>query len=146
MPAADNLPLLPILITDPVLGESVVVGTEEYKVLHVKLSGVGPPPAVPPTVIACPFQGPTTDRSGTITAANTSQEVMAANAARKYLSIQNVSDKSLWFNFTVDAVLDQPSHELKPGDAFVMEGSFVSTEKITIISGFMGRAFTAKEG
>jgi hypothetical protein len=94
-----------------------------------------------------PSQGTLTNRSGTITAGDTAQTLMAANADRKYLLIQNISDTVMWFNFTTTAVKDSPSFMLGAnGGTFVMEGSYVSTEAISIICVTTGKKFTAKEG
>jgi hypothetical protein len=89
--------------------------------------------------------GTVTDRSGTITSGGTAQSLMGANVTRKYLLIQNTGDKNLWFNFTTTAVQDQPSCKLPPNAAFVLEGSFISTEAISIIGPTTGKSFTAKE-
>lgn len=97
------------------------------------------------TVTAISSKGSVTDRSGTITLGGTAQTLMAANATRKYLLIENVSNKNLWFNFTTTAVQDQPSCLLLPNAAFVMEGAFVSTEAISVIGATTGKSFTAKE-
>jgi len=101
-------------------------------------------PAVP--VQSSPVQGTLTDGSGTITTANTSQQVFAANPNRRYLLLQNISSADLWFNFTTAATTAQPSLQLPSGASFVMEGSFVSTEAVNIIGGTAGQAFVAKQG
>lgn len=92
-----------------------------------------------------PYKGTVTNRSGTITTGGTSQQIMAANASRRYLMIQNVSDTVMWCNFTTAAVLDQPSFQLVPGATFLMEASSVSTEAIQCIGSVTGKSFTAKE-
>jgi hypothetical protein len=89
--------------------------------------------------------GTLTDGSGTVTAGGTAQTVFAANAARRYLLIQNNSTSALWVNFTATAVAGQPSLQLAAGQAFVMENGTVSTEAISIIGATTGQAFTAKE-
>jgi len=101
-------------------------------------------PAVP--VQSSPVQGTLTDGSGTITTANTSQQVFAANPNRRYLLLQNISSATLWFNFTTAATTAQPSLQLTSGASFVMESSFVSTEVVNIIGGTAGQAFVAKQG
>lgn len=87
-----------------------------------------------------------TDRSGTITAGGTAQTLASANTSRKYLLIQNVSAGDLWINFTTAAIAGQPSFKLASGDSFVQEGTFVSTEAISIFGATSGQAFSAKEG
>lgn len=99
-------------------------------------------------VVRIPRRGTLTNRSGTITTGNTSQQLAAANTARRYLFVYNppTATESLWINFTSDAVKDQPSIELVAGASFVMEGMYVSTEKVTIIAATTGHKFVAKEG
>lgn len=86
------------------------------------------------------------DHSGTIAAGGVSQLMMAANAARKGLLIQNdpLSAELLYIDFTVAAVLSQPSVALAPGESF-QPFNFVSTEAINVIAATLGHAFTAKE-
>lgn len=90
--------------------------------------------------------GTLTNRSGTAT--STTAQVMAANSTRKYIFFQNPNTSgNFWINFTTTAVAASPSIKLAPGDVFVMEGNFVSTEAINIIrEGGSDLAYTAKEG
>lgn len=91
-------------------------------------------------------RGSFTDRSGTITAGDTSQQVMAANASRKYLLFENVSDVDMWVNFGVAAVKNQPSILVKAnGGTFTFESNFVPTQALHVICVTTGKAFTAKE-
>jgi hypothetical protein len=85
------------------------------------------------------------DHSGTIAVGNTAQILMAANTARRYLLIENVSAGDLWFNFTTTAVIGQPSLKLPSGASFVMEDSPISTEAISIIGATGGQTFVSKE-
>lgn len=91
--------------------------------------------------------GTLTNRSGTITAGGTAQQVMAANSSRKYLLFQNVSDTAMWIDFGATAVADSPS-VLVPasGGAVVQEGTFVSTQSVSVFCATTGKKFTAKEG
>lgn len=89
-------------------------------------------------------QGALTDRSGTAT--GTSSQVMATNAARKYLFIQNTGNITIWINFTTAATTSPPSIRLSGGDTFTMEGNFISTEPLNVISSGASVSFTAKEG
>ncbi len=89
--------------------------------------------------------GTLTDRSGTAT--NTSAQIMAANASRKYLFIQNLGNAPIYINFTSAATVGSGSLELAQFASFVMDSSFVSTEQVNVIrSGGSNLAFTAKEG
>ncbi len=97
-----------------------------------------------------PSAGALTDRSGTITTGGTSQDLAASNTNRWYLLVQNTDEtatgEALWINFTTAATAAHPSIKLFPGDTFVMEGSFVSSEKVTVVAATTGHTFTAKEG
>lgn len=94
-------------------------------------------------------QGTLTNRSGTITVGGTAQTAMAANTSRRYLLIRNPATETepLYFNFTTTAVVTgQPSITLQPGEGFVMENSFISTELISVVAATTGHKFVAKEG
>lgn len=91
-------------------------------------------------------KGTLTNRSGTTSGtANTSTEIIPANANRKYLIIQNVSSAIIWINFGGAATTSQPSFQLSIGATFAMEGNFVSTEAVHAISSKSSMGFTAKE-
>jgi hypothetical protein len=90
-------------------------------------------------------KGTFTNRSGTITTGGTSQQIMAANAVRRYLFIQNVSDTVMWCNFTTAANTDQPSIQIAVGASFIMEGNAVTTEAVNCIGAVTGKSFTSKE-
>jgi len=93
--------------------------------------------------------GTLTDNSGTTSATvSTSTQVMAANAARRYLIVQNPSTNTatIWINFTSAASVGQPSFQLLPGSVFVQESNFVSTEAVNILSSVASVPFTAKQG
>ncbi|MNV12917.1 hypothetical protein D3C71_1035420 [compost metagenome] len=90
--------------------------------------------------------GSLTNRSGTITAGGTSQVLMAANATRKYLFIQNVSVNDLWIDFGTAAIANQPSIKLVANAVYIQENSFVSTQAVNIIGATTAQAYTAKEG
>lgn len=90
-------------------------------------------------------RGALTNGSGSITTGGTSQAVFALNASRKYFFFQNISTETMWINFGVAAVQDQPSLEILPHASFVMETFFVSTEAINVISATTGSKFVAKQ-
>lgn len=92
-----------------------------------------------------PFLGALVDRSGTITTGGVSQQVMATNSSRRYLLIQNTSDTTLWCNFSVAAVQNQPSFILITNASFIMENETIATSSINCIGPTTGKAFTAKE-
>lgn len=91
--------------------------------------------------------GNLSDLSGTITVAATSQELAAVKVGRKYLFIQNLdTGEDLWINFTDDAVIEaEGSICIQGRGVFVMESSFISSEKVTIIATTVDHKFTAKE-
>lgn len=92
-----------------------------------------------------PTPGTMTDRSGTLTTASTSQQIMAVNANRRYLMIQNSSSAIMWCNFTTAATLSQPSFLLSVGASYVLENNTITTEAVNCISGTAANPFTAKE-
>jgi hypothetical protein len=85
-----------------------------------------------------------TDRSGTITAGSTSQQVAAANTARRYFVFQNHSDTDMWINFGVTAVATQPSVKIFAGGG-AYEPLVAPTEAVHVICATSGKAFTCKE-
>lgn len=86
------------------------------------------------------------DYSGVITTPDTSQAVIPANANRRYLLFQNVSDTDMWINFGNPAVQSFGSVLLRtPGGSYAAEGDHVPKEVITVICAAAGRGFTAKE-
>jgi hypothetical protein len=99
-------------------------------------------------VVRLPRRGVLTDRSGTVTVGGTAQTLIAANTSRRYLLLRNplIATEELWFNFTTTAVADSPSIRLDPGDTFVMEDMFVTTEAISVLGATTGHKITAKEG
>ena len=92
-------------------------------------------------------RGTFTDDSGTITVGGTSQQVMAANASRKGLMIQNPSTatESLFVNFGAAATTTGNSVELLPGGTFWEDAGMVSTETVNVVAATGGHAFMAKE-
>lgn len=86
-----------------------------------------------------------TDRSGTIAAGGTRQQLAASNASRKGFFIQNNSTGNLWINFGVNAVQSQPSLLLLPNAYFEIPEHGVSTAALDIVGPTTGQTFTAKE-
>jgi hypothetical protein len=75
-----------------------------------------------------------------------SQQVMAANTARKYLLFENVSTEDKWINFTTAATAAQPSILIKPNGSYELEGNYITTEAMNVISASTSSPYTAKEG
>lgn len=96
--------------------------------------------------VVAPKGGSLTDGSDDITAADTSEQVFAANTSRVYLLVQNVSDTDMWVDFGTSAVKDQPSVLLRAnGGSIVFDGAFVPTSTVNIICGTISKPYTAKE-
>jgi hypothetical protein len=91
--------------------------------------------------------GTLTDRSGTVTAGGTSQELAPAVATRQYLLIQNISAGDLWINFGVAAVTTQPSIKIPPGGSgeWSKGGTgYVPVAAVNVIGATTGQAWAAK--
>lgn len=87
------------------------------------------------------------DKSGTITAGGTAQTAAAAKAYRKYLLIQNISDTTMWVNFGITAVANQPSIQLVAGASLELGGNtgVCPNGLISVIGATTGKAFVIKE-
>lgn len=90
--------------------------------------------------------GTATDRSGTITAGGTRQQLAAANSSRRYLIVQNQSSGYLYVRFTATATQDQSSMRLAPGDAWESPSGFCPTQAVDIVGATTGQAWHAVEG
>jgi hypothetical protein len=88
--------------------------------------------------------GTLTNLSGSITTGGTSQTLSTAKS-RKYFFVQNLSSANLYINFTSAASAAAGSILLLPNASFVMEGTAISSELITVFGATTGQAFTAKE-
>jgi hypothetical protein len=89
---------------------------------------------------------PLTDRSGSLSGHSSPQAVAIANPDRQYFFFQNISDETLWIDFGTTATEDSPSIRIAAGGSFVMEGSFVSTDSISVIGATSSKKYVAKEG
>lgn len=84
-----------------------------------------------------------TDRSGTITAGGTAQQLAPANVARKLLKGQNLSTGDLWINEVGGtAAAQQPAYRIPAGGTF----SVNTSAAVSIFGATTGQAFTATEG
>lgn len=84
------------------------------------------------------------DASGTIASGGVSQQLLAQDQDRAYLFIQNVGAGDMWVNFSVAAVIGQPSIRIPQNSELVEEGNFVSGEAVFIIASDGGHPFTCK--
>lgn len=97
--------------------------------------------------VAPVVQGALTNQGGTIATGAAAQTLMAANAARRYLFIQNLhATEELWFDFTATAVASEPSIRLGPWETYEMAAGFVSTEALSVIAATTAHPYAAKEG
>lgn len=87
-----------------------------------------------------------TDGSGTIATANTSQTALVANATRKYLLFQNVSDTDMYINFGAAATIaGAGSLWIQAlGGSLVFEDFACSTDAVNVICSASGKAYTIK--
>lgn len=90
-------------------------------------------------------RGNLTDRNGSITQANVSQQLAPANPNRSYFVFQNVSDTDMSLDFGIPAIIGTSFLVISKA-SFVMEDSFISTQAINVICASQGKAYAAKEG
>jgi hypothetical protein len=86
-----------------------------------------------------------TSRSGSIALANTSQQLMAANATRSGWYIQNQDDTALTVNEMGGDATTAGSIIVWPGQSFPPPNYPVTTLAITIASSKQGAVFAARE-
>lgn len=84
------------------------------------------------------------DVSSSITVGGTAQVLVAEQTHRRYLLVQNTSGGDLWIDFTATAVAASPSIRLQSGDTYVMEGTSVCGDAVSIFGATTGQTFTAK--
>lgn len=90
-------------------------------------------------------QGAATYRGGTITTANTSQQLLAANAARHGFTVQNQSTGDLYIKVGAAATTNNVSLRIAPGVLYETPPHHVSTNVVNIIGATAGQAFYATE-
>lgn len=87
-----------------------------------------------------------TDRSDDITAGSVSQEVMAANIARKLVLFQNISTATMWLNFGAAATANSNSFKILPDQCFTFEMQAVVAQAVHVICATIASKYVAKEG
>ncbi len=102
----------------------------------------------PLSVLASPIHATATPRSGVLTAANTAQDLMPANAARNGWTIQNQSTGNLYVRSkgsagTALATLDQNSLIIPPGAAY--DPPRITIHALSITGASAGQTFFAEE-
>jgi hypothetical protein len=97
-------------------------------------------------VTLAPYAGAFTDQSATLTTGGVAETVVLANADRRYLLIQNVdTTENLWVNFGASAVDAETSILLTPYGSLVFDGSFITTQYVSVYAETTGHPFTIKE-
>ena len=84
------------------------------------------------------------DYSGTLATGGVSQLVLAQDQDRMYLFLQNNGTGDIWVNFSIAAVIGQPSIRVPAGSELVEEGNFVSGEAVFAIAADSSHPFTCK--
>lgn len=86
---------------------------------------------------------PISDCSGTITLGGSAQALVAANAAKNYLMIQNVGVANLGVSLTNPPVIGAAGTlTLGPGASFVFESNFFNTSALYIIGPNTAQPYT----
>lgn len=85
------------------------------------------------------------DISGTVTAANTAEDIAAINPGRRGFWMQNLGSSPIYFNFGADAVAGQPSLRLDAGAFYESPTTGCPTGRISIICATISQQFSARE-
>lgn len=86
------------------------------------------------------------NRSGTITTANTAQQLMAANASRRGFWLLNLSTTTdLWINDLGAAAASQPSIKVPPGGLYESPLGGAPVSALSIFGSAAGLAFSSRE-
>lgn len=120
--------------------QTITIGGETVDIPALTLvDGAGNP--VPSSSAALP---PGADKSGTIAAGGTAQQLAAANTSRTYLRGQNISGSDLWVNEIGGAAATNGvgSYRVPAGVTF----SVNTNRAVSIFGATTGQAFTATEG
>lgn len=84
------------------------------------------------------------DGSGSITAANTSQEIFPELSGRNYFFFENTSNAAMYVNFEVSADTSS-SYKIAAGDKLIFESGFVPDGPANVYCGTQGATFVAKQ-
>ena len=96
-----------------------------------------------PQTLVANAQGPVTDASGPIAAANVSQDVVVADATRSGFLFQNVSDTAMTVGDGTDATL-AGAFAVAPGAYWPPAGYPAPVGSVTVACATLGKVFTAK--
>lgn len=86
-----------------------------------------------------------TDRSGTITAGGTAQQVMALNTSRYGFCFMNISDTDMYICFTGTATAGAGSLKIPAGALYETMPAGVPVGAVSVFCATTGKAFTAWE-
>lgn len=89
--------------------------------------------------------GTLTSHSGSVTTGGTSQNIITADANRKYLFVQNTSSANEYIAFGVAANVSG-GILLLPNSSYVMESTYVSVQIIALFGATTGQTFSAWTG
>lgn len=87
------------------------------------------------------MRGSVANGSGSIVTGGVSQEVLPANANRRFFMVQNLSNDDLWLNFGLPANMNADSIKISPDGAFSMDNGYVSTDPINLVGASAGQQF-----
>lgn len=84
--------------------------------------------------------------NGSISSANTSQQVVTGNTSRKYFAVQNNSDTDMYVGVGYAPTTTIGAYLASGGGSLVFESGFVPTQAINILCTTSGKNFVAWEG
>jgi len=122
------------------------LGEERYPLFDSATGGLVIVPTTVNVSSVASQAGALTNRSGTITAGGSDQQIAASNSSRHFFFFQNVSDTDMWINFGAVANADQPSILVKPNGSMRIDGSFLPSGAVHVFCATTGKSFTCKEG
>lgn len=98
-------------------------------------------------VTIVPSIGTLTDRSGSITAGGTAQQICASNSTRKYLLIQNTSSVDMWISFTTTTptVAGAGCYKIAAGGSYESSAAFVTSQSCYVFCATTSSSYSASE-
>ena len=114
-------------------------------IVPVKIVGGDPSGSTNPVAVTCAPATTLVDRSGTITTGGTAQVLCAANASRKGILIQNLSNGDLWINSLGTATAGVGSLKISSGVYWESPFGGAGVGAVSILGATTAQAFTARE-
>lgn len=91
-----------------------------------------------------PVHHPLLNRSGSITAGGTAQNVYApADAPKYHLHFRNISDTDMWIDFDRDAAADA-GIQVKAGEAYEPPAGIMFKGRMSVLCATTGKKFVCK--